>query len=184
MKYCHWIGEVDAIEICFPDRQFNGFFMYECGAGYRLERIHDRSVPLRRPPKFHFGMANNGWLVYSPSMRLFLESHAHGSIQFLPFRFQRPDGTGQIVDYCVGQILRSVDCLDRERTKVRTNWQPVNSWGDFDVPNGFENRPFRGRRLFRINGQRGILVIREDLKDAIEAAGFKGQRFDFLESSP
>ena len=155
MKYCHWIGEVDAIEICFPDRQFNGFFMYECEPVIGWNEYMIAVYLCARPPKFHFGMANNGWLVYSPSMRLFLESHAHGSIQFLPFRFQRPDGTGQIVDYCVGQILRSVDCLDRERTKVRTNWQPVNSWGDFDVREMvLKTDLLGGERLFRINGQR------------------------------
>ena len=29
MKYYEWWGELDSIEIRFPDRQYNGFFMVE-----------------------------------------------------------------------------------------------------------------------------------------------------------
>lgn len=37
--------------------------------------------------------------------------------------------------------------------------------------------------LFRIKGHCGSIVIREDLKHAIENEGFKGQRFDLLDCS-
>ena len=50
MKYCHWIREVNAIEICFPDGQFNGFFMYECEPviGWNEYMIAVYSAPGRR----------------------------------------------------------------------------------------------------------------------------------------
>jgi hypothetical protein len=108
-----------------------------------------------------------------------------GLIQFLPFRFQRPDGTGQVADYCVGQILNLLDCLDRARTKVRKNWEPINDIGDFDTyrPLVLSRSLIGDERLFRIKGNCRSIVIREDLKDAIENAGFEGERFDLLECS-
>jgi hypothetical protein len=75
--------------------------------------------------------------------------------------------------------------LDRGKTKVRNNWEPINDWGDFGTYRPLVvNRALIGdKRLFRIKGKCGSIVIREDLKDAIETAGFKGQRFDLLECS-
>ncbi len=39
-------------------------------------------------PSFNFGLAINGWPVCSPALRAFLEQHAPGLVQFLPFRLQ------------------------------------------------------------------------------------------------
>jgi len=183
MNYYEWLGELDAIEIRFPDRQSNGFWMVEGTPviGWSEYLIAVYFCP--DPPVFDFGLADNAWPVFSPQMRRLMEAIAPGLIQFLPFRFQRPDGTGQVTSYCVGQLLRRVDCLDRTRTKVRNNWQPVNSWGDLGIyrPIVVSRRLIGEERLFRIQGKCGSIVIREDIKDAIENAGFKGHRFDLLE---
>jgi hypothetical protein len=118
-------------------------------------------------------------------MRQLMEEIVPDVIQFLPFRFQRPDGSGQVVGYCVGQILSLIDCLDRAKTKVRKNWEPINAFGDFSTyrPLILSRALIGDGRLFRINGDCGTIVIREDLKDAIEREGFKHQRFDLLECS-
>ena len=183
MKYYEWLGDLDSVEIRFPDRQFNGFFMTEGKPviGWNEYLIAVYLCP--DPPQFGFGMACNAWPVFSPGMRKLMEDLAPGLIQFLPFRFQRPDGTGQITDYCVGQLLKRVDSLDRTQTKVRNNWEPINAWGDFGVfPPIVLRRSLIGEeKLFRIQGKCITMVIREDLKTAIENAGFKSQRFDLLE---
>jgi hypothetical protein len=185
MKYYEWLGEVDAVEIRFPDRQFNGFFMVEGQPVIGWNEYLIAVYLCAEIPVFDFGLAVPAWPIFSPRMRTFVESIAPRLIQFLPFRFQRPDGTGQVADYCVGQILKLVDCLDRAKTKVRNNWQPINDWGDFATyrPLVVSRVLIGEERLFRIKGKCGSIVIREDLKDAIENAGFKGQRFDLLECS-
>ena len=187
MKYYEWLGDLDSIEIRFPDRQFNGFFMVE---GKPVIGWHDYLIAVYLcpdAPVFGFGLARNAWPVYSPKMRKLMEQVVPGVAQFLPFRFQRPDGTGQVAGYCVGQILKRIDCLDRNRTKVRQNWEPINEWGDFATywPSGVVlNRSLIGEEtLFRIKGHCRSIVIREDLKHAIENEGFMGQRFDLLDCS-
>jgi len=123
------------------------------------------------------------WPIFSPAMHRLMDGLVPGLIQFLPFRFQRPDGTGQVAGHFVGQILCIVDCLDRAKTKVRSNWNPINEWGDFNTyrPLVVSRTLIGDKRLFRIKGNCLSIVIREDLKDEIEHAGFTGQRFDLLE---
>lgn len=183
MKFYEWLGDLDSVEVQFPDRQFNGFWMVEGSPviGWNEYLIAVYLCP--QTPVFEFGLADNAWPIFSPGMRNLIEVIATGLIQFLPFRFQRPNGTDQVNSYYVGQVLTLVDCLDRKRTQVRKDWEPINEWGDFGTYRPFVlSRALIGdERLFRIRGNCRSIVIREDLKEAIENAGFCSQRFDLLE---
>lgn len=185
MNYYEWLGELDSAEINFPDLEFNGFWMVE---GKPVIGWTDYMIAVymcAATPRFEFGMALNSWPIFSPAMQALMERLTPGVIQFLPFRFQRLNGKDQVAGYCVGQILRVVDCLDRHRTQVDNNWQPINSYGDFGVLRPFVlSRSLIGdEKLFRIQGNCGRIVIREDVRHAIESAGFGGQRFDPVECS-
>lgn len=185
MNYYEWLGELDSAEINFPDLEFNGFWMVE---GKPVIGWTDYMIAVymcAATPRFEFGMALNSWPIFSPAMQALMERLTPGVIQFLPFRFQRLNGKDQVAGYCVGQILRVVDCLDRQRTSVRNNWEPINAGGDFGVmrPFALSRSGIGDEKLFRIQGKRGTIVIREDVRHAIESAGFSGQRFDLIECS-
>jgi hypothetical protein len=185
MNYFEWWGELDSIEIIFPDRQFNGFFMVEANPVIGWNEYLIAVYLSEHTPRFDFGIARNSWPVASPLMRTFLEAQLPGLVQYLPFRFQRFDGSAQVTGYHVCQFLEHVDCIDRTKTKVRKDWEPINSYGDFATlqPLVLDKRLIGDARLFRIKGCCGTIVIREDLKSLIERAGFKGQRFDLMEST-
>jgi hypothetical protein len=187
MRYYEWLGEIDAGAIRFPDRQFNGFWMVEGRPVIGWNEYMIAVYLCSEVPVFDYGRSCDSWPVFSPRMRKVMEEYAPGLIQFLPFRFQRPDGSGQVTGYCVGQILRLIDCFDRTRTKVRKNWDPINAFGDFDTywPSDvvLSSTPIGEERLFRVRGNSDSIVIREDLKTAIQRTGFEGQRFDPLEIS-
>jgi hypothetical protein len=178
MKYYEWLGELDAVEIRFPDFQFNGFWMLEGKPVIGWNEYLIAVYLCTETPIFNFGLAVPPWPMFSPQMRSLMENIASDLIQFLPFRFQRPDGTGQVTGYCVGQLLRLVDCLDRDRTKVRNNWEPINERGDFGTyrPIVLSRSLIGEESLFRIKGMCRSIVICEDLKKAIEDGGVKGQR--------
>jgi hypothetical protein len=164
--------------------------MHECT---RVDNWRDELVGIYRPdlveladnPSFNFGLALNSWPVVSRKMREYLEAHVPGAIQFLPFVLQALDPPRDFEGYCVAQVLRFVDCIDRKRTAVREDWQPVNSNGDFEIrwPVILEDRLIGQHKLFRIRGYSICIAISEELKESIQAAGFEGQRFDLLESS-
>ncbi len=187
MKYYEWLGNLDSVEIRFPTSEYNGFWMVE---GKPVIGWHEYLIAVYLcpdTPVFDFGLARNAWPICSPQMRRLLEEKARELIEFLPFRFQRLDGSGQVTGYSVTQILRLVDCLDRSRTKVRNNWEPINKYGDFatywPVDVVLDRSLIAQKTVFRVKGHCGSIVIREDLKNAIEDAGFKEQRFDLLECS-
>ena len=183
MKYFEWWGELDSIEVRFSDRQFNGFWFVEGSPVVGWAEFIIAVYLCDDIPRFDFGIARNGWPIFSERMRDFLNGQCPGLVQFLPFRLQRPDGSAQTGRYSVGQVLRLVDCLDKERTKIRESWAPINEFGDFAVlrPLVLSSKIIGDHQLFRIKGHSGSVVIREDLKDAIEAAGFGLQRFDDIE---
>jgi hypothetical protein len=111
-----------------------------------------------------------------------LRNEVPGVVQFLPFRLRKKDTFEEVTGYSVGQILSFVDCLDRKRTVVRNNWEPVNEFGDFAIrwPAVLNVALIGDERLFRIRGYSVCIVVRRDLKDTIEKSGFAGQRFDPL----
>jgi len=65
------------------------------------------------------------------------------------------------------------------------NWEPINPIGDFGTfrPTVLKRSMLGNAKLFRIKGQSGTIVIREDLKESIENSGLNPQRFDLLECS-
>lgn len=183
MSYFEWWGEVGAIDIDFPEDDFQGWWMVEGRPVTEWDCTLQASYHGVELKSFHFGLADNGWPVFSQEMRRCLEKAARGLIQFLPFRLLVEYDGREVTTFCVGQVLSLVDCLDRRRTKVRNNWNPINSWGDFGTcrPIVLNEQLIGDNKLFRIKGHCRSIVVRQDLKEAIEQAGFKGQRFDPLD---
>lgn len=180
MSYYEWWGELDAIEVRFPERSFNNYWMVE---GRPVEGWNDKitaAYTTPSPPVFDFGLADNAWPIFSFRMCDFLENAIPDVIQFLPFRLQRPNGMGRIASYSVGQVLKCVDCLDRKRTQVRENWQPINEFGDFGTrhPIVLSRQLIGDGKLFRVIGNCGPIVVSDEIKKAIEKSGFREQRFD------
>jgi hypothetical protein len=68
---------------------------------------------------------------------------------------------------------------------VQDGWKPINDRGDFGTlhPIVLSRRLIGEAMLFRIQGHCRTIVVSEDFKQAIEEAGFLGQRFDLLECS-
>jgi hypothetical protein len=183
MKYYEWWGDLASTGIRFPARHFNGWWMVEGHPVTGWQETLIANYSSAEVLSSNFGLARNSWPVASLPMRVFFETHFPGLMQFLPFRLQRPDGSGEVRGFSVCQVLKSVPCLDRSRTKVSDKWEPINEFGDFDLrgPAVLDRALIGDERLFRIKGESTLIVIREDLKAAMESVGFKEQRFDFLE---
>jgi hypothetical protein len=189
VNYFEWLGEITSVE--FPEPHYRERWWMVEGRpvegwdGKLVGTYNPARAGLKSPtPQFHYGMALNSWPIFSPMFREFLEQTTPGLIQFLPFQLQASKkARGPQISYFVGQFLRLIDCLDRERTPVANNWEPINEYGDFDTrwPLVLSRKLIVDERLFRIRGDCGHIIIREDLKRAIENNGFTNQRFDSIE---
>lgn len=185
MKYFEWLGDLNRIDITFPSSHFRERWWMAEGQhveGWDPDLVAHYTVP--EALEFNFGYAKNGWRLFSPAFRSWFDQLHDGLIQFLPFRLRlRENEVVESLGYCVGQILNLVDCLNRDRTTVRDNWKEINSIGDFGVipPFALSKKLIGNHKLFRIKGKSISIVMREDLRQEMEDAGFTGQRFDDIE---
>ena len=189
MRYFEWFmdsihtpkGDLWVLDI--PVVQVNGFWMRE---GTPVTDWNDRFIATYPPPEFvHVDFQPANWPILSPRFQEFFAKQYPCAFQFLPLRLQMPDGTGEVQGFAVGQALRRIDCLNRERTRVRKDdWTPRPN-GVFNVQGTpcLSKAAIGDAAVFRIFGTPIKLIVREDVKDAIEAAGFTGCRFREIPTS-
>jgi hypothetical protein len=154
-KYFEWLGDPFAISIRFPARHFESWWMVEGEPVVGWQEVITATFSSDDVLESNFGFAVNGWHIASHDMRVFLEKHVPRLVQFLPFRLKKVDESCELKGRFVCQLLRLVECLDRTRTKVRDNWEPINEWGDFATlrPLVLDREMVGDQILFRIKGR-------------------------------
>lgn len=185
MRYFEWLGQPESVDVDFPEDHFHGWWFREGRPVSQWDGNMQAVYHGEESVLFDFGIADNSWPVFSQRMRRFLEKRAPGLIQFLPFKLLLENNGTEVTTFSLGQVLVLLDCLDRVQTKVRNKWQPINNWGDFGTvpPIVLMEELIGDSQLFRIKGHCTWIIVREDLKEAIEQAGFLGQRFDIVKAS-
>jgi hypothetical protein len=131
---------------------------------------------------------NPNFHLVSPRLRALLEELGLGAeIQFLPVRVVGEKSGREVGVYYVAHFLRRISCLDLEhsvgvefyepdyfrpekRGKIRAVWRAV-----------LRREAIGEARVFRVDEYVYIVVIREDVKAAMEAAGITGCWFQELE---
>ncbi|TWT36827.1 hypothetical protein KOR34_17720 [Posidoniimonas corsicana] len=121
--------------------------------------------------------SGRSWPIFSARMKQFVEGLVPGDLQYLPFRLVNDPDKPKIParTMYLGNVLTVVDCIDRQRTKVRNDdWTPRPN-GMFEVrgPVWLRRSLIADERLFVIGGT-PTMVLREDVKELIEAEGFRG----------
>ncbi len=185
MDYFIWTGDRSADpnvrhwHVQFPIWTMEEWTMRE---GKRVENWRDDILaqypPFRVPTDFPVVLSD--WHVFSARLRRLIETQQPGDVQYLAFELRSSFRDGaQITGYSVANHLVLLDCMDRERSESYSNWEPVNPIGDFGVDEPVLSLSRIGdHRLFRVKGDSGTVVIREDLKRCIEDAGMTGCVFE------
>jgi len=140
-----------------------------------------------------FPFTSDSLPVYSPRLRALMEDLRVDGIQYLPLRIRGQISGKEIPGYCLVNYLHLIDCLDRERSSYQV-WTKENllfweerAWmlGTFrDVRRAVlvESR-IRDFQVFRLWGWSVMVVVREDMKSAIEEAAITGCWFTEIETS-
>jgi hypothetical protein len=116
-------------------------------------------------------------VVHERFTRLFKQLHVEG-VQFIPTRVD-----GQPEPWYILNALRIIRCIDDARSQEVQYWKPEDNrpdkLGEYRAVYGMRIDPTKveNARIFRPWGWRVALVISEDLKQALEAAGISGTRF-------
>ena len=129
--------------------------------------------------------------IYSTRLKLLMEDLGMNDIQYLPLKISRKDGAKEVDGYYIANYLRMIDCLNREQSVYQV-WTR-------DTLLFWEKRPFmlgtfrdvrkavldsdkvNNAPIFRLWGWEMMVIVREDVKQAIEKAGITGCVFRGLE---
>lgn len=127
-----------------------------------------------------FNLSNQ--LVVSERLRAFLEAREVSGVEFLPVTMLDHKGRSVKADYVIANLLTHVDCVDKEATTHE--WNPLNENAMVGVRN-LTVDPERipdDVQLFRLEHVAGVIGVRRDLAEALEAEGFTGLAFsDFAD---
>jgi hypothetical protein len=106
--------------------------------------------------------------VHSPTLKALLEKlDLARDIQYWPIQMRSLQTDKIVGTYYIPYFLRWIDCLDEERTWL---WISV-----------LRRAAIGEARLFRVVHEEHLVVIREDVREAIVAAGITGCKFVQLE---
>lgn len=129
--------------------------------------------------------------VYSERLKSLMENLVIYGIQYLPIRILKRDGAKEVGGYHIANYLNVIDCLDRERS-VYQIWTKENLlfWekrphvlGTFrDVTKAvIDSKKTGDIPIFRLWGWEMMVVVRENVMEAIEEAGITGCVFREIE---
>ena len=130
---------------------------------------------------------NPNFHLVSPRLKALLEGLGLGAeIQFLPVQVVGEKSGREVGVYYVVNFLRRIPCLDRERSIYDVygpDWVRPEQWGQIaGVWKAVLRREAVGEaRVFRVEEFDPIVVIREEVKVAMEGAGITGCWFQELE---
>ncbi len=140
-----------------------------------------------------FPVTSNDLPVYSPHLIDLMKQVGVDEIQYLPIRIAHRQMQHEITGYHIANYLRVIDCLDRSRSDYQV-WTKENllfwdkrPWmlGTFrDVRKPIlDATKIGGIPVFRLWGWEAMVLIRSDIKHAIEDAGITGCRFTEVDVS-
>jgi hypothetical protein len=125
------------------------------GPGEFHERDYVETSPHSRP-----------FPLFSPRFQAAIEQWFPREVQFLPLRLIKPNGTGEVSGYALGNVLTMLDCLDREQTHgTWYNGRFITLLGSLTL----KSPDFSGA-LFRL--KEGTIIASAAFKSMVEEQGF------------
>ena len=139
-----------------------------------------------------FPFTDNDLPVYSPRLKALMEKLKVEGIQFLPLRIRHRPSGAEAQGYHIANYLHAIDCLDREHS-IYEIWTKDNLlfWEKRPSMLGtlrdlrkavLDSTKIGNDRLFRLEEWEMMVLVREDVKEAIEEARITGCRFTEIET--
>jgi hypothetical protein len=113
-------------------------------------------------------------LVVSGRVREVLEARHVSAIELLPVNVLDLQGKKVAEKYFLVNMLRAIDCIDRERSMFGLNELNQDKLVDVKKLVIAADKIDRDAQLFRVKGLERLMVARRDLTDALIAAKAKG----------
>jgi hypothetical protein len=125
--------------------------------------------------------------VYSSRLKSLIDGLGINEIQYIPLRIKHKHSDKEVYGYFLANYLSVIDCLNREKSiyQIYTKenllyWeQRPYMLGTFHYVNNaiLDVDKIGDARIFRLWGWEVMIIVREDVKQAIEEAGITGGGF-------
>lgn len=118
-----------------------------------------------------------GFLMVKGRVRDLLAARATAEIEFLPFALL--DHKGRVADpeAWIVNVLGTSDCVDLQRTVGTAKAGRTGQFLEITELHLDEARVDRQQNIFRIAARPRVIVVRDDLRAALEELGVTGARF-------
>ena len=131
--------------------------------------------------------------VYSTKLKMLMEKHEPNSIQYLPLKIINENNNKHVNGYYIANYLNKIDCLDRINSKYEA-WTKENLMFLKDRPQMLytfrdiqkvvlDSKKISNNKIFRLWGWDVMIIVREDIKNIIEAANIIGCNFNKIETT-
>lgn len=118
-----------------------------------------------------------GYLMVSAKGKAFLEAHAKAPIEWLRFTLLNHKARVASDDCWIANVLGTVDCVDLHRTKGEMSAVDPDEFMNITWLVLDPQRIPPDRNLFRIASLPSVMIVRDDLRKAMEAAPLTGVTF-------
>jgi hypothetical protein len=118
-----------------------------------------------------------GYLMVSGRGKAFLEAHAGAQIEYLRFTLLNHKARIASEDCYIANVLGTVDCVDRHRTQGDVSAVEPGEYLGISRLVLDDRRIPEHAKLFRIASQPQTLIVRDDLRAAMEAEPLTGVTF-------
>ncbi|MHC9543445.1 MAG: suppressor of fused domain protein [Vulcanimicrobiota bacterium] len=159
-----------------------GLYPWDLLHGRKIEKwnIRNHALCLKDGIREDFVLSTVLVPIHSARLKTFIEEIAPGEVQYLPLKIYK-DGREEIEGYYIGNVLRIVDCVDREQmhqdseSKARL---PGRS-GKLNEKDSIVLNPalVGDAKIFRLKDWEYVLIVRDDVVKEIKKAGFSASRF-------
>lgn len=120
-------------------------------------------------------------LIVSEKLKHALEEKSGAVIEFLPVKIRNQRGRVVQEPYFIANIVGTLECVDRERSKFDTSSiRPDQVFTFFRLALDAAKIP-PDTKLFRLKEKSNLVIVREDLADDILRAGCDGMLFQEME---
>jgi hypothetical protein len=190
MRYYRWMQRMSPTAVDGPlegvlsELELHGMEYWQLTSGQVVEYWDERNTAFstgNREPDDMACTLFNLWIhVHSSRLRALLEDLRIADIQYLPLRVRQLGADRDLYGYHVANHLCLIDALDRDRS-IYEEWgpeRPDKSGQLRDVRRAvLSTKRVGDSRLFRLKGWHAMVIVREDVRNAIENAGMTGSVF-------
>lgn len=115
--------------------------------------------------------------IVSSRLKSLIEEHAGANVEFLPLSISNHKGRIAAKDYFIANVLDHQDCIDLEHSEVeQLGLEPGRLSGLFRLRILADRIPAEAK-LFRLKSMPVAILIRDDLRAVLVAAGLTGVRY-------